>query len=147
MGRSSHGATTATASSETGPPIMDWRPPSCPPTSWARRWRRWPAAPTTPLPWLPRGRWAAITSQEMPLLVFVLIWMVEPVFLLCVCSGVCVGLQQFWPSGIGVNCQPADAPAGQQLPAEQSGGQHRLRSALLHGCSGQWSSNGWFDNF
>lgn len=144
MGRSSLGATTATASWATGPPITDWLPPSCPPTSWARRWRRWPAAPTTPSPWLARERWAATVSQETLLLVFVLVWMGEPVFLLR--SGVCMGLQQFWPSGFRVYCQPADAPSGQQLSAEQSGGQHCLRSALLHGRSGQWRSNGWLDN-
>lgn len=56
--------------------------------------------------------------------------------------GVCMGLQQLWPSGFGVYCQPAYSPPGQQLPAEQSGGQHSLRSALLYGRSGQWRGNG-----
>lgn len=80
-------------------------------------------------------------------LISVLVWTLKRVLLLR--SGVCVGLQQLGPSGFGVYCQPADAPSGQQLPAEQSGGQHRLRSALLYGCSGQWRSNGslHFDNF
>lgn len=53
-----------------------------------------------------------------------------------------MGLQQLGPSRFRLYCQPADTTPGQQLPAEQSGGEHRLWSALLDGCSGQWRSNG-----
>lgn len=73
-------------------------------------------------------------------LISAFVWTIERVLLLG--SGVCVGLQQLGPSGFGVYCQPADAPSGQQLPAEQSGGQHRLWSALFYGRSGQRRSKG-----
>lgn len=58
--------------------------------------------------------------------------------------GVRVGLQQFRPSGFGIDCQPANSTSGQQLPAEQSGGEYSLWSALLNGSSGQWRGNGSF---
>lgn len=54
------------------------------------------------------------------------------------CSGVRMGLQQLGPSGFWVHCQSANTAPGQQLPAEQSGGQCRLWSALLYGCTRQW---------
>lgn len=59
-------------------------------------------------------------------------------------SGVRLGLQQLGPSGFRIYRQPANSTAGQQLPAEQGGGEYSLWSALLYGCSGQWRGNGSF---
>lgn len=56
--------------------------------------------------------------------------------------GVRLGVQQLRPSRFRVYRQPADSTPGEQLPAEQSGGEYCLWSTLLYGCPGQWRGNG-----
>ena len=52
-----------------------------------------------------------------------------------------MGLQQLGPGGFRVHGQPTHAAAGEQLSAEQGGGEHRLRTAVLHGGAGQRRGN------
>lgn len=48
-----------------------------------------------------------------------------------------MGLQQLWSGGLGLHGEPAHAPPSVQLPPEQSGCEHRLRSDLVSGCCGE----------
>ena len=71
----------------------------------------WPSAP------FPPHQWLFVSSSCLP--------------------GVRVGLQQLWSGGFRLHSEPAHTPPSVQLPAEQSGCQHRVRPDFVSGSGGQ----------